>query len=85
MGQAAVRTGTAMSPVELAPGTSATATVKASVVANYPADQCQPTAVSGLTVYSPNTTDAIYLPYPTTGCGTNDSSITQLAVQPVTD
>lgn len=84
VGQAAVRAGTEMSPVELTPGASASAAVKATVVANYPADQCQPTSVSGLNVYSPNTTEAVYLPYPTTGCATSDTSITQLAVQPVT-
>lgn len=84
VGQAAVRTGSDVTPVELAPGASATSAVKATVVENYPAGQCQPTSVSGLNVYSPNTTEAVYLPYPTTGCGTTDTSITQLAVQPVT-
>ncbi|AYJ49834.1 DUF4232 domain-containing protein [Rhodococcus sp. P1Y] len=84
VGQAAVRSGSEMTPVELAPAASASALVKATVVGNYPADQCEPTPVAGLNIYSPNTTEAVYLPYPTTGCGTSDTSITQLAVQPVT-
>lgn len=83
VGQAATRAGSGASPVALAPGNAATSLVKATVVANYPADQCQPTAVEGLNVYSPNTTEAVYLPYATTGCATADTSITQLAVQPV--
>nr|WP_296774246.1 DUF4232 domain-containing protein [Rhodococcus sp. (in: high G+C Gram-positive bacteria)] len=83
VGLAATRVGSGSPPVELAPGNSATSLVKATVVANYPADQCQPTPVEGLNVYSPNTTEAVYLPYATTGCATTDASITQLAVQPV--
>lgn len=83
VGSAAVRTGSEMSPVELAPGATATAMVKAAAVGNYPADQCQPQPVSGLDVYSPNTTEVVYLAYPTTGCATDDASITQLFVQPV--
>lgn len=83
VGQAATRVGSGSSPVEIAPGSSATSLVKATVVANYPTDQCQPTPVEGLNVYSPNTTEAVYLPYATTGCATSDAAITQLAVQPV--
>ena len=83
VGQAAVRSESDPVPVELVPGAVAVSTVKAAVVENYPAGACVPTAVSGIDVYSPNTTEVVYLAYPTTGCSSVDPSITQLAVQPV--
>ncbi|WP_162248369.1 DUF4232 domain-containing protein [Rhodococcus sp. Leaf278] len=83
VGQAAVRSGSEANPVVLAPGASAESLVKATVVQNYSTDTCEPSSVSGLDVYSPNTAKVVYLAYPTTGCRTTDPSITQLEVQPV--
>ena len=83
VGQAAVRSGSEANPVVLTPGASAESLVKATVVQNYSTEKCLPSSVSGIDVYSPNTTEVVYLAYPTTGCSTTDPSITQLAVQPV--
>ncbi|GGG16645.1 hypothetical protein GCM10007304_33460 [Rhodococcoides trifolii] len=69
--------------MQVAPGESAVAAVKATQVQNFSQDACQPTSVSGIDVYSPNTTEVVFLPYVSTGCGTDDPSITQLSVQPV--
>ncbi|MBY4130257.1 DUF4232 domain-containing protein [Rhodococcus fascians] len=83
VGQAAVRSESEPEAVTLTPGASAQSLVKATVTQNYSTEACQPAPVSGIDVYSPNTTEVVYLAYPTTGCSTTDPSITQLAVQPV--
>ena len=83
VGQAAVRSESEPEAVTLTPGASAQSLVKATVAQNYSTEACQPAPVSGIDVYSPNTTEVVYLAYPTTGCSTTDPSITQLAVQPV--
>ncbi|MBC2639144.1 MULTISPECIES: DUF4232 domain-containing protein [unclassified Rhodococcus (in: high G+C Gram-positive bacteria)] len=82
VGAAAARDGGAENPVTVAPGARATAAVRATVVQNYPAETCGPTAVAGFRVYPPNDTGSVFLPYPTTGCA--QTGVKQLSVQPVT-
>jgi hypothetical protein len=82
VGAAAARDGGAETPVTVAPGARATAAVRATVVQNYPAETCGPTAVAGFRVYPPNDTGSVFLPYPTTGCA--QTGVQQLSVQPVT-
>ncbi|WP_305094474.1 DUF4232 domain-containing protein [Prescottella sp. R16] len=84
VGAAAVRDGDSHGAVSLTPDATATAQVRAVNVANYPADTCAPTPVTGLRVYPPNTTDPMFVPYATTGCSATGAGITQLSVQAVT-
>jgi hypothetical protein len=82
VGAAAERDGGTDTPVTVAPGSRATAAVRATVVQNYPAETCEPTPVAGFRVYPPDDTGSVFVPYPTTGCSQN--GVKQLSVQPVT-
>ncbi|TQF65839.1 DUF4232 domain-containing protein [Rhodococcus spelaei] len=68
VGAAATRAGSSAGPVRLAPGTKATANVRAVQVLNYPSSDCVPGAVGGLRVFPPNAFDALFLPHSGTGC-----------------
>ncbi|MDG3015231.1 DUF4232 domain-containing protein [Speluncibacter jeojiensis] len=84
VGAAATRNGPSGGPVQLAPGAKASAQVRAVQVANYPADECKPTPVSGLRVYPPNDFDSVVLPHEGTGCAGTDAQLHQLSVAAVT-
>ncbi|WP_233267043.1 DUF4232 domain-containing protein [Tomitella fengzijianii] len=83
VGSAAVRSPRPEQTVLVAPGNSASAQVRAANVQNYPAEECRPTAVSGLRVYPPGDTGSVVLPHATTGCATKSPNVTQLDVTPV--
>ena len=69
VGAAATRS--AASParvITLAPGASASASLKIAQVANYPAASCGPVSAKYLQVYPPGQKGAVYLPYTGQGC-----------------
>ena len=68
--------------VSLAGGASASAMLQIANHANYPASTCNATSVSGLRVYPPGSTTAIYVPFAHTqqACST---SVHQLSVEAV--
>src|SRR3954471_4486034 len=68
--------------VTLAPGATASALLQIANEANYPAAACQPTDVSGLRVYPPGATTALYVAFRSVqkACSTN---VNQLSVQAV--
>jgi len=68
--------------VTLAPGATASAMLQIAQEANYPAATCKPTDVSGLRVYPPGSTTALYVAFksPQQACSTN---VNQLSVQAV--
>ena len=72
----------AASLVTVAPGASASAMLQIANHANYPASSCTPTTVSGLRVYPPGSTTAIYVPFAHTqqACSTK---VNQLSVEAV--
>lgn len=84
VGAAATRTGESHGAVSLAPDGTATATVRAVNVENYPTDTCSPTDVAGLRVYPPNDTGSIFVAYPTRGCSGTGADLNQLSVLAVT-
>lgn len=67
VGAAAGRTGTP-APVTLAPGATASATLRIVNPRAYDAATCLPTPVTGLRVYPPDQTAAAFLPGPATAC-----------------
>ncbi|MGH3206357.1 MAG: DUF4232 domain-containing protein [Trebonia sp.] len=54
--------------VTLAPGAKASAELGVANAENYPAASCKPTASAQLKVFPPNQTQAIEVPFSTTGC-----------------
>ncbi|MFC4605809.1 DUF4232 domain-containing protein [Rhodococcus kronopolitis] len=83
VGAAAARSGEEGPVVQLAPGATASAQVRAIEVANYPAEMCGPTPVAGLRVFPPNSYAPLFLPYPTTGCAMTGPGVFQLEVTTV--
>lgn len=69
--------------VMLKPGDVAHATVRFVRVDNYPAKKCDPTDVQGIRVYLPGQKDSTVVSKSGTGCGNDDMSGSQLAVEPV--
>lgn len=53
----------AATTITLAPGKTASATLQIANEGNYPASTCKPTAVSGLRVYPPGATTALYVAF----------------------
>jgi hypothetical protein len=68
--------------VTLAPAAKASATLGVANAQNYPASACKPTASAQLKVFPPNQTQAIEVPFTTTGCAV--SSTHQLSVTAIT-
>jgi hypothetical protein len=68
--------------VTLAPGAKANATLGVGNAENYPAAACKPTTTAQLKVFPPNQTQAIEVPFSTTGCAV--ASAQQLSVTAVT-
>src|SRR4051812_25697662 len=68
--------------VTLAPGATASALLQIANEANYPATTCKPTTVSGLRVYPPGATTALYVAFkaPQQACS---STANQLSVQAI--
>lgn len=83
VGAAAARSGEEGAEVELAPGATASAQVRAVQAENYPAEMCAPTPVAGLRVFPPNAYASLFLPYPTTGCANTGPGVFQLEVTTV--
>ncbi len=83
VGSAAVRSPRPGQTVLLKPGQSASSQVRAANVRNYPAEECEPTPVSGIRVYPPGDTGSVVLPRASTGCATSSPNVTQLDVTPV--
>lgn len=64
---------TAPTPVTLATGASATATIRVVQAGNFDAAACSPTQVDSLVVYPPNQTEALTIPgVDYTGCASSD-------------
>jgi len=80
IGAAADRDGAASVPVLLAPGASATATLRQTNAQNYGAD-CGLTPASGLRVYPPGATDSLVLPQEIAACSA--ASIVLMTVSPM--
>jgi Protein of unknown function (DUF4232) len=72
----------ASTPITLAPGAKANATLGVGNAGNYPTGACKPTAVAQLKVFPPNQTQAMELPFAITGCAV--SATHQLSVTAVT-
>jgi Protein of unknown function (DUF4232) len=73
VGAAAARSTTAApAVVTLAPGQTANALLRIVQALNYPQATCSPTATTYLRIYPPNETQAVLLPFKSTGC-TSDS------------
>lgn len=69
-------------PVTLAPGAKANAALRVVDAQNYPSGTCSPDSGSFLLIYPPNQTEAIDLPFKSTGC--KNSSVKLLSVSVVT-
>ena len=67
--------------VTLAPGAEASALLRVAVAQNYPPGTCSPDSSSFLLIYPPNQTEAIDVPYKSTGC--KNKSVKLLEVRPV--
>jgi hypothetical protein len=68
--------------VTLAPGAKANAVVRVVDAQNYPSGTCSPDSASFLLIYPPNQTQALDVPYKSTGC--KNSSVKLLSISPVT-
>ncbi len=68
VGAAAARIGPIRSTVTLRPGTTASAVLGMVDISVFDPGTCRPTPVTGLRVYPPDETAAMYIAYPTTGC-----------------
>lgn len=82
LGAPAQRDGAAGPSVTLAPGATASAIVGRTDVGVFDPNACKPAPVTGLRVYPPNDTAALFVPATGTGCGGNPPS-PQLRVQTV--
>ncbi len=80
IGAPADRDGTASAPVLLAPGGSATATLRQTNAQNYGAD-CGLTPATGLRVYPPGATDSLVLPQALPACSA--ASIVLMTISPL--
>ncbi|WP_394251264.1 DUF4232 domain-containing protein [Arthrobacter pityocampae] len=80
IGAPADRDGTASGPVLLAPGASASATLRQTNAQNYGAD-CGLTPAAGLRVYPPGATDSLILPQELPACSA--ASIVLMTVSPL--
>lgn len=68
--------------VTIAPQGTASAPLQIALAGNYPSARCQPTPASGLSVYPPGSTTALYVALAhLTGCAASGVDI--LTVQPV--
>jgi hypothetical protein len=82
LGSPATRTGARGATVVLAPGHSARADVRLTRAENYPQERCAPAPATGLRVYPPNQTEALFLPRDgLTGC--TSVNVTLLSVKSV--
>ena len=70
--------------VTLRPGDSAYAVLQIGEAGNWPASTCQPTPTTYLQVYPPNSTNALYIAYKSTGCKGDVVTMHVEAVQPGT-
>ena len=68
--------------VTLAPGASASATLRIVDVANYPAASCGPVSGSYIQVYAPGQKSAVYLSYPAQTCTKPVFALGIAAIQP---
>jgi uncharacterized protein DUF4232 len=68
--------------VTLAPGAKANAVVRVINAQNYPSGTCSPDSASFLLIYPPNQTQALDVPYKSTGC--KNSAVKVLSISPVT-
>lgn len=68
--------------VTLAPGATANAVLRVTVAQNYSSSTCSPDSSTFLLIYPPNQTEAIDVPYSSTGC--KNSSVKLLSVSAVT-
>lgn len=80
VGQAATRTDGAAKTKKLAPGRSAKAALRRTQPGNY-GDDCGQTKVDGFRVYPPDSTEAAFVAFKTTGC--TSTSVPLLQVGPV--
>ena len=82
-GNPAVRSGTSVGTVTLAPGGKASSVLHDSNgISGYTPQQCQLTAAQGLRIYPPNNKAALFLPWKTSHCA--GLSIHPLTIGPVT-
>ena len=81
VGRPADRDGESFGTITLAPDATVTSFVRAVNVLNFPVEECEPVSVGGFTVYPPENTEKVYLPYPTTGC--SNETARQLSVTAV--
>ena len=83
VGAAAVRDGRIGAPVTLAPHQTASAILNLTNVGVFDPAQCDPRPVSGLRVYPPDSTLAMYVPRAGTGCAIDGTPSPQLRVQTI--
>jgi hypothetical protein len=72
----------AATTVTLAAGAKANAVLRVVDAQNYPSGTCSPDSASFLLIYPPNQTQALDVPYKSTGC--KNSSVKLLSVSAVT-
>jgi hypothetical protein len=85
VGQGADRnSAVSLKTVTLQPGDSAYAVLQIGEAGNWPASTCQPTPTTYLQVYPPNSTNALYIAYKSTGCKGDVVTMHVEAVQPGT-
>lgn len=78
VGAPAARTGASAATVTLAPSGTASSQLQSVDAGAFPPARCRPTAVRGLRVYPPGSTDALYAPLPDGQQACQDPSIGQL-------
>ncbi len=64
---------------DLAPGSSAEATLRETDAGNYPSGKCHPTRARGLRVYPPDETHWTFVPHATTACSSAAVHLLELA------
>ena len=77
VGQPATRTDGAVKTKTIAPGASVKAALRRSQPGNY-GDDCQQTKVDGFRVYPPDSTEAAFVAFTTTGCKNTDVPLLQV-------
>lgn len=70
--------------VTLIPNAHAFSVLRVVDAGNYPPSDCHPKQTSDLRVYPPNNTTLLYVPFPSTGCGSNVVTLSVEAMQPGT-
>jgi hypothetical protein len=66
--------------VTLAPGATANAVLQVTVAQNYPASTCSPDSSTFLLIYPPNQTEALDLPFKSTGCKNSAVKLLSISV-----